>query len=77
MAHLAGWAAPPPEETRRPRRSWTKVIEAAPGVGQRAAFGVEETQAGFGLDATDPGFWQKGLGVIEGLITELEGMERG
>ena len=30
----------------------------------------------FGLDATDPGFWQKGLGVIEGLITELEGMEK-
>jgi oligoendopeptidase F len=29
----------------------------------------------FGLDASDPGFWQKGLSVIEGLIDELEGME--
>jgi oligoendopeptidase F len=29
----------------------------------------------FGLDATDPAFWQKGLGVIEGMIGELEGME--
>jgi oligoendopeptidase F len=29
----------------------------------------------FGLDARDPGFWQIGLGMIEGLITELEGME--
>jgi oligoendopeptidase F len=28
----------------------------------------------FGLDATDPAFWQKGLGVIEGFIGELEGM---
>ena len=34
-----------------------------------------ELLAPFGLDATDPGFWQKGLGVIEGLITELEAME--
>ncbi|MGJ3244126.1 MAG: M3 family oligoendopeptidase [Opitutales bacterium] len=26
----------------------------------------------FGLDARDPGFWQKGLGMIEGLIDELD-----
>ena len=26
----------------------------------------------FGLDATDPSFWQKGLSVIEGMIDELE-----
>jgi oligoendopeptidase F len=26
----------------------------------------------FGLDATDPGFWQKGLSVIEAMIDELE-----
>ena len=38
--------------------------------------GHRELLAPFGLDATDPGFWQKGLGVIEGLITELEGMEK-
>ncbi len=29
----------------------------------------------FGLDATDPGFWQIGLGMIEGMIAELEAME--
>jgi oligoendopeptidase F len=29
----------------------------------------------FGLDATDPGFWGIGLGMIEGLIGELEAME--
>jgi oligoendopeptidase F len=29
----------------------------------------------FGLDATDPGFWQMGLSVIEGLIGELEALE--
>jgi oligoendopeptidase F len=28
----------------------------------------------FGLDATDPGFWDKGLSVISGMIDELEGM---
>ncbi len=29
----------------------------------------------YGLDARDPAFWQGGLGVIEGMIAELEGME--
>jgi oligoendopeptidase F len=29
----------------------------------------------FGLDARDPAFWQGGLRVIEGMITELEGLE--
>lgn len=29
----------------------------------------------FGLDAKDPGFWQIGLRMIEGMIIELEGME--
>ena len=31
--------------------------------------------APFGLDATDPTFWQKGLSMIEGFIDELEAME--
>ena len=35
----------------------------------------KELLAPFGLDATDPGFWQRGLGVIERLIDELEAME--
>ena len=34
-----------------------------------------ELLAPFGLDATDPGFWQIGLGVIEGFIAELEAMD--
>ncbi len=29
----------------------------------------------FGLDAMDPAFWQIGLGVIEGMIDELEAMD--
>ncbi|MBC7157072.1 MAG: M3 family oligoendopeptidase, partial [Rhodobacteraceae bacterium] len=31
--------------------------------------------APFGLDASDPGFWDKGLAMIEGMIAELEAME--
>ena len=33
-----------------------------------------ELLAPFGLDATDPAFWQRGLSVIEGLIDDLEAM---
>jgi oligoendopeptidase F len=36
----------------------------------------KELLAPFGLDATDPGFWQMGLSVIEGLIGELESLEK-
>lgn len=35
----------------------------------------KELLAPFGLDASDPAFWQKGLSVIEGIIDELEAME--
>ncbi len=35
----------------------------------------KELLAPFGLDASDPAFWQKGLGVIENLIDELEALE--
>jgi oligoendopeptidase F len=35
-----------------------------------------ELLAPFGLDATRPEFWRKGLSVISGLIDELEAMER-
>ena len=34
-----------------------------------------ELLAPFGLDARDPAFWQIGLNMIDGMITELEGME--
>ncbi len=30
----------------------------------------------FGLDATDPSFWNKGLSMIEGLIDELEALDK-
>ncbi|GAB4364761.1 MAG: M3 family oligoendopeptidase [Kiloniellaceae bacterium] len=35
----------------------------------------KELLAPFGLDASDPAFWQRGLGVVEGLVVELEAME--
>jgi oligoendopeptidase F len=35
-----------------------------------------ELLAPFGLDASKREFWQKGLGVIDGMIDELEAMER-
>jgi len=35
-----------------------------------------ELLAPFGLDARDPQFWNKGLKVIEGMIDELEAMDR-
>jgi oligoendopeptidase F len=35
-----------------------------------------ELLAPFGLDARDPEFWSKGLRVIEGMIDELEAMEK-
>jgi oligoendopeptidase F len=35
----------------------------------------KELLAPFGLDASDPAFWQKGLAVIGGLIDELETLE--
>ncbi|MFC5442093.1 M3 family oligoendopeptidase [Rhizobium halophytocola] len=34
-----------------------------------------ELLAPFGLDATDPSFWAKGLSMIEGLIDELEALD--
>ncbi len=35
----------------------------------------KELLAPFGLDASDPAFWDKGLGMIAGMIDELEAME--
>ena len=43
-----------------------------------AAGGIKhhsELLAPFGLDARDPAFWQRGLGVIEQMIAELEGLD--
>ncbi|MDN2565028.1 M3 family oligoendopeptidase [Aquibium sp. A9E412] len=36
-----------------------------------------ELLAPFGLDASDPAFWTRGLAVIEGLIDELEALDGG
>jgi oligoendopeptidase F len=36
----------------------------------------KELLAPFGLDASDPAFWNKGLAVIESFIVELEAMGR-
>ncbi|WP_457587204.1 M3 family oligoendopeptidase [Ensifer canadensis] len=36
-----------------------------------------ELLAPFGLDATDPSFWAQGLSMIEGLINELEALDKG
>ena len=54
--------------------------QAAPGFAEKylqmlASGGTKrhkELLAPFGLDASDPAFWAKGLGVIEGFIDELE-----
>ncbi|MGB0084354.1 MAG: M3 family oligoendopeptidase [Rhodomicrobiaceae bacterium] len=35
----------------------------------------KELLAPFGLDATDPGFWAMGLGVVERMVDELEGYD--
>jgi oligoendopeptidase F len=35
----------------------------------------KELLAPFGLDATDPGFWKRGLGVVGRFVDELEGMD--
>ncbi|MGE0151464.1 MAG: M3 family oligoendopeptidase [Reyranellaceae bacterium] len=56
--------------------------DGAPGFQQRyldmlKAGGTKrhkELLAPFGLDASDPAFWQKGIGVIAGFIDELEKM---
>ncbi len=34
-----------------------------------------ELLAPFGLDASDPAFWDKGLSMIESLIDQLEALE--
>jgi oligoendopeptidase F len=36
----------------------------------------KELLAPFGLDASDPSFWQKGISVIEGFIEEIEALDR-
>ncbi|SEP58712.1 oligoendopeptidase F [Faunimonas pinastri] len=60
------------------------VYEKAEGGFQEKYFGLlkaggtkrhGELLAPFGLDASDPGFWQMGLSVISGLIDELEAVE--
>jgi len=35
----------------------------------------KELLAPFGLDAGDPEFWKRGLGIVAGFVDELEKME--
>ena len=60
------------------------AYEAAPDGFQQKYFDMlsaggskhhKELLAPFGLDASDPAFWDKGLSMIEGFIDELEAME--
>jgi oligoendopeptidase F len=63
---------------------YARYQQGEPGFAERylemlAAGGTKthrELLAPFGLDAGDPGFWQKGLGVIAGFIDELERLEQ-
>jgi oligoendopeptidase F len=48
------------------------VFRHAQGRRHQASFG---TARPFGLDASDPGFWNQGLSMIEGMIDELEAMD--
>ena len=66
-------------------RRYARVGSAMAGLGARLAgerylnllraggtLRHRELLAPFGLDAADPAFWSKGLGVIRGFIDELE-----
>ena len=50
-------------------QKYLKMLEAGGTLRHR------ELLAPFGLDASDPAFWQKGLGVIRGFVDELERAE--
>ena len=54
----------------RPVVRWSEPQELAAGGTKHHS----ELLAPFGLDARDPAFWQGGLGVIERMIAELEGL---
>ena len=51
------------------QRKYFEMLEAGGSKHHR------ELLAPFGLDASDPAFWDKGLGMISGMIDELEAME--
>jgi oligoendopeptidase F len=54
----------------------TLAHELGHGVHQVLAAPQGPLLAPFGLDATNPAFWQIGLGVIGGLIDELEALDK-
>ena len=58
--------------TRRARRASPTSTSRCSG---RRSKHHKELLAPFGLDATDPSFWDKGVGLIAGMIDELEAME--
>ena len=63
---------------------YARYSEAAEGFQQKyfamlKAGGTQhhkELLAPFGLDASDPAFWDKGISVIEGFIHEIEALDR-
>ena len=70
---VAGLAQDFPAERRIPLSAAT--FRRGDPIGMLRAGGTKrhkELLAPFGLDATDPAFWAKGLGVIEGFIDQLE-----
>ena len=79
---VAGALAAAEVASRRGLRSFLCAKEVAREAGGRMAFlraagGAKhhkELLAPFGLDASDPAFWDKGLSLIEGFIDELEAM---
>lgn len=58
--------------TRRSPRLPAKYFDLLKAGGSRHH---AELLAPFGLDASDPAFWDKGLSMIEGFIDQLEAME--
>jgi oligoendopeptidase F len=48
------------------KKNYIKMLEAG------GTLKLSDLKDMFGLDVEDPGFWEKGLGLIEGMIDELE-----
>ena len=83
---LPGVQAPEPSSGWTDKPGWTAqhfMIAAANPLAAQAGYDMlkaggtkrhKELLAPFGLNAADPAFWSKGLGVIAGFIDELEQM---